>query len=284
MNSLKEFFDLKQLDEYLTKETQNTVSLESLMLKGEKSDVWVQSAHKFGEFAAKFSTLTSRSSVKDEDRDRFLNLFKSSSNCLYLWLNESASDEESILAILPERQRPSADAIGLRKKSEAARELLSKKESVSLQHLTSDKILVDATNQSKLTAGNDFTMSTTSLDSAIFIADMIVNYYEMTTRHVDHAIQYRVVEVVNEFGKNYDLTAQKLNPNYNNQTFWKEVALLSGWEIVRRCHALDRVQILSDENEFGGVSDCMQAGMRLISNARIDSVNFLMVVALMLAF
>jgi len=271
------------VDDYFSNETQDSVTLESLMMKGEKSDAWVKSANDSGQFAAKFSHLTSLSSIKETDRDRFMTLFKSSSNHLYSWLNESASDEENLLAIFPEKQRPSTDVIGLRQKADAARQLLSKKETVSLQHVTSDRIFVDSDNRSKLSTGNDFVLSTTSLDASIFIADMIVNYYKMTTRHVDHATQFRVVEVVNEFGKNYDIAANALNPNYTNQTFWKEVALLSGWEIVRRCHALDRVQILSDENKYGGVSDCMQAGIRLISNSRIDSVNFLMVVALMLA-
>lgn len=43
-------------------------------------------------------------------------------------------------------------------------------------------------------------LSSASLDTAIFIADMIINYYQMQTRHVDHAVQYNIVEVVNEFG------------------------------------------------------------------------------------
>lgn len=150
----------------------DSVSLESLMLKGERPNVWGQAAQRFGVFAAKFSTLTSFSSIQDEDRDRFIEIFKydklthkyidgqkfrftffffrSSSNRLYTWLNDSASDEEKILSILPEKQRPSADVIGLRLKAESARNLLSKKESVALQQLTSDRIQVDANNETKV--------------------------------------------------------------------------------------------------------------------------------------
>lgn len=53
----------------------SAVTLESLMLKGDKPEQWKSAAKTVGEFLAKFSSKTSLSAVPDTDRDRVLGIF-----------------------------------------------------------------------------------------------------------------------------------------------------------------------------------------------------------------
>jgi len=252
-------------------------TLSALMYSGQSSDDWPKAATEVALFLSKFRQVADKSSIKGDST-----IFNASSP-LYDWLQSLGSSKDAYVNILPERVRQhySGSADDFVKRSEEAMNLLKRQDFVCLQNLQT-RNMKSASGQLRLNAKNvQGRLGPDSLDAAIFMSDLLVNYYKQMGV-VEHGTQYRTVETAQKFGLALDdeLGRQGLDAD-GRKRYWSNVSLLTGWEFIRRYVTKDNVDEILARGQHDP-SSVVECGLRLINNERITSPVFMINVALAL--
>uniref|UniRef100_A0A5S6QAH1 Uncharacterized protein n=1 Tax=Trichuris muris TaxID=70415 RepID=A0A5S6QAH1_TRIMR len=123
----------------------------------------------------------------------------------------------------------------LQQSANAAVDMLDKHQVVALQNLQiQDLYLVD--DDVKINTNVHPTPAGESLDPSIFAASMILRYFKQVIEQVDHVDMYKTVDALTAFGEQLNLLREEDGQSTQDiEQSWRDVALLTGWELIRRC-------------------------------------------------
>uniref|UniRef100_A0A915KMX5 Uncharacterized protein n=1 Tax=Romanomermis culicivorax TaxID=13658 RepID=A0A915KMX5_ROMCU len=308
-----EYFDRNYRQKYFVDKQDSVLSLEETMLTETEKESWEKCASKLAHFLAKFNVQTAYSIARltREEKIRLKIDEMINKNRLRNWLNENlANPDDSILSVLPchikkrckeeEEQISKARSVGsnleemgasssplaplesefgLKSKAMKAVNIMSNFSSYCIvaQNLRADVAVWDRKeNDVKIINVEDFglaVVNTPIIQLSLNLADFFILYHEM--RRKFYVADVTLARLCNKFAQSFEEELKSIvdTSSLKRDIFWQDVALLTGWEILRRCHTQDNVCFHLNESGGGGggsssSDSCVGAALRLLNSSK----------------
>ncbi|CDW56152.1 40S ribosomal protein S27A, ubiquitin fusion prot ein [Trichuris trichiura] len=155
----------------------------------------------------------------------------------------------------------------LQQSANAAIGVLDKQQVVALQTLEVQNLCLE-TDTVKIKANVRPTAATASLDPSIFAASTILCYYKQLMEQVDHVDMYKTVDALTAFGEQLNLLREEQGQSVDDiEQSWRDIALLTGWELIRRCKE-DGLK----ERHLDNTRDIIDSGLRILRHRDVQTV------------
>ncbi|KAJ6646068.1 hypothetical protein Bhyg_01277 [Pseudolycoriella hygida] len=258
---------------FVTKIPTAAPTLEDIMLKGDADETWVAVFEKLGVLLADI-----RKSFDAADASK---VFESESigkqTRLAEWIDKIDDSWDNVTkTINPESRLKNLDFEINHPRRQAA-DVLGRANCVCLDNFITKNIQSQTDQQYVQVNLNEICLAygPLGIEVAILLADILIKYHQQLT--LEHNIRYVTSDCAKNFGRSFN-TKFGLNAS-DRRDFWTKVSLLTGWEIIRRVNEDEALCKWSREAQTD-LDDIFEAGLRLISNRLIESIDFMIPVAL----
>ncbi|KFD57897.1 hypothetical protein M514_01130 [Trichuris suis] len=155
----------------------------------------------------------------------------------------------------------------LQQSANAAIGLLDKQQVIALQTLDIENLYHEGGGV-KVRANVHPTAGAYSLDPSIFAASTILRYYKQLMEQMDHVDMYKTVDALMAFGEQLNLLKEEDGQSsVDIEQSWRDVALLTGWELIRRCKE-DGLK----ERHLENTRDVIDSSLRILRHRDVQTV------------